>query len=127
MFTNVTSTKSLSPISSISSLSEMSEESTLVYISPEQLPLPKATTLTFSTTNHIKPLDLTKKLEDDKILNEDKFVAHMLAFTFQDLTHVHIKIETKCLEDSHCAREVESKANATNDMAKLADATPTLL
>ena len=127
MFTDAASTKSLSPISSVSSLSAMSEGSALVYIAPEQLPSPKATAITFDTTEHIEPLDLTKKLGDDEILNEDKFVTHVLAFSFQNPTRVHVKIETELLEDSHCTREVESKADAANVAAKLADAAPTLL
>ena len=127
MFTDAASTESLSPVSSVSSLSAMSEESALIYIAPEQLPSPKATTITFSTTEHIEPLDLTKKLGDDKILNEDKFVTHMPAFSFQNPACIHVKIETKRLKDSHCVREVESKANVANNAAELADATPTLL
>ena len=88
---------------------------------------PKVTAITFGTTEHIEPLDLTKKLGDDKILDENKFVTHMLAFSFQNPTHVHVKIETKHLKDSHCVREVESKANAADNVVELADATPTLL
>ena len=127
MFTDASSTKSLSPISSVSSLSAMSEGSALVYIAPEQLPSPKATAITFSTTEHIEPLNLTKKLGDDKIFDEDKFVTHMPTFSFQNPTRVHVKIETELLEDSHRAREVEFKTNTTDDAAKLADAAPTLL
>ena len=127
MFTDVASTESLSPISSVSSLSAMSEESALVYIAPEQLPSPKATAITFGTTEHIDPLDLTKKFRDDEILDEDKSVTYVLTFSFQNPARVHVKIETKLLEDSHCAREVGSKADATNNAAELADAAPTLL
>ena len=101
MFTDVASTESLSPVSSVSSLSAMSEESALVYIAPEQLPSPKATAITFGTTEHIEPLDITKKLGDDEILDEDKFVTHMPAFSFQNPARVYVKIETKLLEDSH--------------------------
>ena len=89
---------------------------------PRRLPA-----IAFGTAEHIEPLDLTKKLGDDKILDEDKFVAHVLAFSFQNPAHVHVKIETELLEDSHCAREVESKADAADDVAKLIDAAPTLL
>ena len=127
MFTDVASTESLSPVSSVSSLSAMSEESALVYIAPEQLPSPKATAITFGTTEHIEPLDLTKKLEDDKILDEDKFVTHVPAFSFQNPARVHVKIKTEHFEDSHCTREVESKADAADVAAKLTDAAPTLL
>ena len=101
MFTNAASTESLSPVSSISSLSAMSEGSALIYIAPEQLPSPRVTAITFGTTEHIEPLDLTKKLGDDEILDEDKFVTHMPAFSFQNPARVHVKIETKLFEDSH--------------------------
>ena len=127
MFTDVASTESLSPVSSILSLSAMSEESALIYIAPEQLPSPKATAITFGTTEHIEPLDITKKLGDDEILDEDKFVTHVPAFSFQNPARVHVKIETEHFKDSHCTREVESKADAADVVAELADATPTLL
>ena len=127
MFTDAASTESLSPVSSISLLSAMSEEFALVYIAPKQLPSPKATAITFGTTEHIEPLNLTKKLRDDEILDENKFVTHVLAFSFQNPACVHVKIETEVLEDSHCTREVESKADAADVVAELADAAPTLL
>ena len=73
------------------------------------------------------PLDITKKLGDDEILDEDKFVTHVLAFSFQNPACIHVKIETELLKDSHCTREVESKADAADVTAKLADAARTLL
>lgn len=124
---NAPSTKSLSPATSVSSLSAMSDGSALVYIAPEQLPSPKETAVSFGTTINVEPLDITKKLGDAKSLNEDKFITHLPTFTIQNPACVHVKVETERFEDSHFAREVESKTNTAEDAADLADAAPTLL
>ena len=71
MFTDASSTKSLSPVSSVSLLSAMSEGSALIYIAPEQLPSPKATAITFGTAEHIEPLLLNQFLEEFKAQYQD--------------------------------------------------------
>jgi hypothetical protein len=80
------------------------------------------TTITFGTAEHVDPVNLAKNVRPGEIPDEDKSILIPEPFSMQRPAHVQIEIQTEHFKDSHFARQVESIAQTSDNVADVSDA-----